>query len=274
MKLTPTSICPLFNVKVSEDESVAIGSSRVWVWGLLAFLTKFDRFDEDPIPLSCITEARSKSMALHMNTPLLEAMKKAFNLSPIPCPNASSGTPLPSLNNHKFWLSALEEDIYKALVTSLKLDSGTSEDIIPLVYMGIMYTFCWNPVLAGNMLLHYNIALSNEVSGERFWSFNPIALTRACLWTRDLKKLLFAHVEKFQPTHPRPLSYDHACATMPSPAYRNIDETSVSDQDRAVYFIQDNPAAYMHTIAYSVLINSVSQNMGVYYFQGDDAVLS
>jgi hypothetical protein len=271
MKLTPTSTCPLFNVKVTEDESVAIGSSRVWVCGLLAFLTKFDRFDEDPIPLSCIVEARSKSMAMHTSTPLLDAMKKAFDLSPIPC--AVTSSPLPCLNNHNFWLSALEHEIYKALVNSLRLDCGSAEDIIPLVYAGVMYTYCWNPVVACDVLRYYTMALSNEVSGERFWSFNPIALVKACLWTRDLRKLLFTHVEKFQSTLPRPLSYEHACASMPNPPYRSIDETSVSDQDRAIYFIQDNPAAYMHTMAYSVLINSMGPNMGLYYFQSDDTIL-
>ncbi len=272
MKVTPTSICPLFNVKVTEDESVAIGPMRVWAWGLLAFLTKFDRFDQDPIPLTCIVEARSKCMAMHLGTPLLEAMKEAFNLATIPY-LASQGQPLPSLNHHKFWLASLEENIFNAYLNSLKLDADPSKDIAGLVYNGIMYTFCWNPVLACDLLLTYFKKLSAEVSGDNFWTFNPIHLVRGCLWIKDFRKLLLNHVEKFHPTQLRPLSFDVACSTMPSPPYRSIDETTVSDQDRAVYFVQDNPAAYMHTIAYSVLANSMNQNWGLYYFQSDDAIL-
>jgi hypothetical protein len=186
MKMTETFQCPLFNVKVTEEDSVQIGEDRIWVWGFLAYLTKYKAWNQvGDIPQTKVEEARSKSMSIP-TTPIpamlgvYKALKTCYCLEPHPTfasLEATSGT-LPKLNKHEFWVKTLEDELSTLLLDSVRLESEKSNvslhEILETVHLGLVYTFSWNPMLALAIIKQYNTTMERELSGEDFWHYNPV----------------------------------------------------------------------------------------------------
>lgn len=282
MKLTPTFQCPLFNVKVTEEDSVQLGSERVWVWGFLAFLTKYRAWNQEgDIPQSLVEEARCKSMTIAAapipgTVGMYKVLKACFGLQPHPTFATLEATPgtLTKLNKHEFWLKTLEDSLCPLLLQHLLLDSIepladiSLLEILETVYMGLLYTFSWNPILACAIIKLYNATLEKELSGDDFWTYNPVKLVQATLWCKDMRNELQVHVERFHPTRHIPLGMTVLTGAIPMCGLRQVSETTVSDQDRAIAVstgLTQTPTTLASVLASSFLTSSVLEELGASY---------
>ena len=275
MKMTETFQCPLFNVKVTEEDSVQIGEDRVWVWGFLAYLTKYKAWSQvGDIPQAKVEEARSKSMSTPIPSSLgvYKTLKTCFCLEPHPTfasLEATSGT-LPKLNKHEFWVKTLEDELSTLLLDSVRLEpeknDASLQDILETLHLGVIYTFSWNPMLALTIMKQYNGTMEQELSGEDFWHYNPVKLVQVALWCKDLRNELQVHIDRF---HPRyiPLAFNILCTTIPQTALRQVSETAVSDQDRAIAISTGlTQASTLGTVlANSLIATSVLSGLGSSY---------
>ena len=226
----------MFSLKVSEDDSVLVGNDRIWIWGLLAYSTKFDTWNSTLISQDCKDEARHKSLAVNA-TPLSRAVQECYNLVPI-----GKFNPFEQSFNHIvltkqiFWVKSLETCILTTWLQALRLDtiaSCTLESILHLYYHGFIYTFSWNPLLALQLLDDVRDRIDQELHGDSFWTFNPVLLVQSYLWTSDLSALFSVYIKNFHPTRHIPLSTELLQAANPVPPLKPVDEQSASDQDSA-----------------------------------------
>jgi hypothetical protein len=240
MKMTPSSQCPLFHLKITDEEAITIKGERIWVPGFLAFSSKFCKWEDDfSIPLELIEEARYKMKKLEADRSiqtdrptqkLAKALLYCFQT------NVPVNGPMAKLNKQAFWLNALEDNLSSALVQSLKLDAAMDimVELLDLIYRGVMFTFSWNPLLSLSTVEALQNKLHENLHGEDFYSFNPIRLVTSFLWLKDFQATLRLFVEKFHPSRNIPLNADLAMQAMPSPDLRSVSETSVSDQTSAI----------------------------------------
>lgn len=279
MKMTETFQCPLFNVKVTEEDSVQVGEDRVWVWGFLAYLTKYKAWNQvGDIPQAKVEEARSKSMSIPAapipgTLGVYKALKTCYCLDPHPTfasLEATSGI-LPKLNKHEFWVKTLEDELSTLLLDSVRLESekndASLQDILETVHLGLIYTFSWNPMLALAIIKQYNTTMEQELSGEDFWHYNPVKLVQVSLWCKDMRNELQVHIDKFHPSRYIPLAFTILCNSIPMSPLRQVSETAVSDQDRAIAISTGLTQASTlgSVLANSYLATSVLSELGPAY---------
>jgi hypothetical protein len=252
MKMTPTPLCPLFTVKMTDEESIQVGGDKLWIPGFLAFASKFSKWAGDfDITPQLIEEAKSKLAKLESyskhpspstqrsgNGELGKVLSYCFQTDV-----ATSGGTLSKLNKQTFWLSALEDNLSSAFEQSLKLDSPLDvefsdilhmEQMIDLLYRGILFTFSWNPSLSLALVEAFKKKLRTILHGEDFYSFHPIRLVSGYIWFKDLQTTLKLFVDKFHPSRGIPLNVELAMQAIPSPELRTFGEASVSDQSSAI----------------------------------------
>jgi hypothetical protein len=260
-KTNSTYNCSLFAIKLSDEDSVLIGTDRVWVWGLLAYCTKFDTWNTFLITQEAKDEARQKSHSL-ASTPLAKAVQECFSLLPIgsfePFANIH-----PSLSKQQFWVRSLETCILTKFLECVSLDSVsgcTIQSLIEVYYQGFTYTFSWNPVLAIQILDAFRDRFDNEIHGENFLTFNPVLLVQVYLWATHLSTTFSSYIKKFHPSRHIPLSVEVLQAANPMQGLKPVEEQSVGDQDMAcaVAFgaspyapVLMNMVTYMHTYSYA-----------------------
>jgi hypothetical protein len=274
MKMTETSNCPLFNVKVTEDDSVLIGEERVWIWGFLAYLTKYTAWNkEGDISQALVEQARNKSMSSIPTLGMYKALKSMFWLQPHP-PTQPEATPgsIPRLNKHEFWVKTLEDKLCSALLQSCTLDNFNAEvslqDIMQTIHTGLLFTFSWNPILACAIIKQYNSALEKELSGDDFWTYNPVKLVQATLWCKDVRNEFQALIDKFHPTRLIPLGFSLLSHTLPMSELRQVSETSVSDQDRAIAVstgLTQQPTSFASVLTSAYLTTAVLNEVASTY---------
>jgi hypothetical protein len=259
IKLTPSSLCPLFYIKITDEESITIKNERIWLPGFLAFSSKFCKWEEDYlITPELIEEAKYKLAKLDSTTEtakLGKALVYCFQHQS-PC-----NSPMAQLNKQAFWLSALEDNLTSNLVQSLKLDASVdhTSELLGLVYRGVMFTFSWNPPLTLPLIEELQNIIQEHLHGEEFYSFHPIRLVTTSLWIKELKATLKLFVDKFHPSRNIPLSMDLAMQAMPSPEVRTINETSVSDQASAIAHCEGGGGMLMSAV---YLLHAASHAFG------------
>ena len=263
MKMTPSSQCPLFNVKITDEESILVKGERVWIPGFLAFATKFSKWEDDfSITPQLIEEAKYKLAKLESGVVATMQLRGKALLYCFQTGDPVSGGPMANLNKQAFWLNALEDNLCSALIQSIKLDATNEymEDLLHLIYGGVMYTFSWSPSLSVSLVEAFKTTFQKILHGDDFYSFHPIRLVTVYLWIKDLQGTLRLFVDKFHPSRNIPLNVDLAIQAVPMPELRNIHETSVSDQTSAIAQCEGGGGMLMNAV---FMLHAASSLFGV-----------